>query len=159
MMLLDPNDNLRRIFNLGTKTAEKILRKNVSFVIPAPALGEAVMKVRDKRPDKFLDDMAELDRLLKTGLLNLSYIHNPTGVYYWAKRLSEMDNDDRDTISPMDALIAGTAIADPDSTTFYTVDSLLTNSSMWDDVAEWRNDRGMRKISVSGIEDVIRTKK
>jgi len=158
-MLLDSSDKLRHQFDIGNKSAEKVVKKNNTFTVPMPVLGEAIFKIRDKRPDSFLENMGELDRLMKIGFIKVGYIHN-ADAYKWAKELSEMFDDSRDSIDLADALIAGSAITDPNCSTLYTVDDkLLTNYSMLEKIEEWRKDRGMMSFRTSSIMDVLNGRK
>lgn len=160
MLLLNPDDHLRRQFDLGNKPAENIVKKNNNFVIPIPALGEAVHKIREKRPKSFQDDMSELDRLIRIGFLTINFIQNPTDTYCWAKKLSSMEDDDRNIISPMDALITATAITDPNSSTLYTMDNiLLTNYNITDKINDWREERNMGSLSIQSFISITNNKK
>ena len=159
MMLLDPSDHLRRQFDIGSKAADKIVKKNNTFTVPMPALGEAIFKIREKRPESFLNNMGELDRLMNNGFINVGHIHS-SDAYVWAKKLTDMFDDSRDSIDPADALIAGAAIADADCSTLYTFDNkLLMNLTMLNSIEDWREERGMMSFRTSSIMDIINGRK
>ena len=66
-------------------------------------------------------------------------------------------DDSRDQISPMDALITGSAIADERCNTLYTTDdTLLMDLQAIDEIDLYREQRGMTKFHVASIFDVLK---
>ena len=88
MLLLDKDDMLRTHFDLKRKPADALVRKGHTFAIPMPAVGESIVKIKEKKPDSFMDIMQEFNRLLDKGFLTISYIRS-ADAYWWAKRLRD----------------------------------------------------------------------
>jgi len=155
MLLLDKDDMLRGQFDLKKKSAIALVRKGHTFAIPMPAVGESIVMIKTKRPDSFMDIMSEFNRLLDKGFFTISYIRSAEA-YGWAKALCSEVQDSRDNISPMDALIAGAAIADAGCDTLYTFDTkLLMDLKAIDDANEWRRERHMQDLQIKNLMDVI----
>ena len=158
MLFINPRDMLRRDYDLGTKPAESCVGKNErQFCVPMPALGEAVYKVHEKNGDDADDILKELNRLMKKEFLRIRFINNPSKTFQIARQLSSEMDDDRDSISPMDALILATAITEQDCVAFYTTDTkLISDTRVRDIISESRNDLGFPEMRVCDIDDVLR---
>lgn len=156
MLLLNKDDMLRHQLGLKSKPAEALVKKGSRFVIPMPAAGEALIKIREKHRDSFKEIMAEFDRLLDNEFFTISYVKDAT-TYEWARRLCSEKKDSRDWISPMDALITASAIVDEKCATLYTTDTtLLMDLDVLDDVNEWRLQRNIPKLKIRSVYDVIK---
>ena len=74
---MNGKDSLRKQFNISNKPADVIVKgKNRSFAIPMPAVGETVIKIRDKHKESFIPIMTEFDRLMDKGFFTISYIRS-----------------------------------------------------------------------------------
>ena len=77
MLLLNNKDPLRKQFGIGSKSADVIVKgKNHNFAIPMAAVGETIIKIRDKQHESFIPILKELDRLLEKGFFTVSYIRS-----------------------------------------------------------------------------------
>ena len=158
MLFINQKDMLRRDYNLGTKPAERCVGSNEKqFCVPMPALGEAVYKVHEKFGDDADDILKELNRLMKKDFLRIRFINNPSKTFQIARQLSSEMDDDRDSISPMDALILATAITEQDCIAFYTTDTkLISDTRVHDIISESRDDLGFQGMRICGIDEVLR---
>ena len=80
-----------------------------------PAFGEAICKIRDKSKGNAENAMLEMNRLMDVGFLAVRYLSNPYEIYGLARELSRSVNDQRDAVSPMDALILASATVDQEN--------------------------------------------
>ena len=120
-------------------------------------MGEAVMKIMDKRPSSFQAAMQEYERLVRSGFLSVSYIRDPSFTFSLSKGISKEREDPRDRISAADALILACAAADKDCSTFYTSDSkLLTDSFVSEAVDDMRCGSGYEEMRIMDIADMLR---
>lgn len=157
MMFVNRGDSLRRDFNLGSKSAENCVKKNItSLCVPMPAFGEAICKIRDKSKGNAEDAMLEMNRLMDTGFLAVRYLSNPYEIYGLARELSRSVNDQRDAVSPMDALILASATVDQDCRLFYTTDvKLYAGCKVLDTVSEWCESMGFDKMNVKQLSRIL----
>ena len=158
MLFINQRDMLRRVYDLGIKPAESCVGRNEKqFCVPMPALGEAVYKVHEKCGDDAGDILRELNRLMKDGFLRVRFINNPSKTFQIARQLSSEMDDDRGSISPMDALILATAITEQDCVAFYTTDTrLIADTRVRDIISESREDLEFQEMRVCDIDDVLR---
>lgn len=158
MLFINQYDMLRLHYNLGRKSAEKCVAKNEKqFCIPMPALGEAVYKVHEKCKDDADNVLVELNRLMRSGFLRVRFINNPSKTFQIARQLSSEMDDDRDSISPMDALILATAITEQDCIAFYTTDTkLLLDTHVMDIIRNSRDDLGLQPMHVYDMDSILR---
>lgn len=157
MMFIDTKDPLRPE---GTKwkKIENVLKKNVKQIaVPMPAFGEAFCKIRDKAEDRIHDVREELDRLINANYIKIRYLRNGTDLFNIAAKLSKKNNDDRNNVSPMDALILASALTEPECTTFVTTDTtLLMNSDILELVEEWRSNNNMHELKIVDVNAIFR---
>ena len=157
MMFIDTKDPLRPE---GTrwKKIENVLKKNVKQIaVPMPAFGEAFCKIRDKAEDRIHDVREELDRLINANYIKIRYLRNGIDLFSIASRLSKKNNDDRNNVSPMDALILASALTEPECTTFVTTDTtLLMNSDILELVEEWRSNNDMHELKIVDVNAIFR---
>ena len=159
MLFINRDDALRRHYNLGKKEAESCVAKNEKqFCIPMPALGEAVYKVHEKCGNHADDVLKELNRLIRNDFLTIRFINNPSKTFQIARQLSSEMNDDRDSISPMDALILATAITEQDCVALYTTyTKLILDTRVKDIISDSRDDLGFQPMRVCDIDDILRS--
>ena len=159
MLFINKKDVLRLHYNLGNKSAEScVAKREKQFYVPMPALGEAVYKIHEKCRDDADDVLMELNRLIRKDFLVVRFINNSSKTFQIAKQLSSEMNDDRDTISPMDAFILATAITEQDCTAFYTTDmKLILDTRVKDIISESRDDLGFQHMNVYGIDNILRS--
>ena len=157
MMFIDTKDPLRPE---GTrwKKIENVLKKNVKQIaVPMPAFGEAFCKIRDKAEGRIHDVREELDRLINANYIKIRYLRNGTDLFNIAAKLSKKNNDDRNNVSPMDALILASALTEPECTTFVTTDTtLLMNSDILELVEEWRSNNNMHELKIVDVNAIFR---
>lgn len=155
VMLARKDDSLRKVFGIGKKDADYILRKQ-RFSIPMAALGEAVHQIRQKSRNDYKEPLDDLNRLLDKGRIKAEYIKSRE-VFAIAKEISSEKEDVRDQISPMDALILSSAAVDDSCSRFYTTDSrLISNSEVSDIIREWRDNMGYRPMTIMDVSDIFR---
>lgn len=159
LLFINKDDMLRRHYNLGNKQAESCVAKSEKqFCIPMPALGEAVYKVHEKCRNDADDVLGELNRLIQKDFLTVRFINNPSKTFQIARQLSSEMNDDRDSISPMDALILATAITEQDCVALYTTDTkLILDTRVKDIISDSRDDLGFQPMRVCDIYDILRS--
>ena len=122
-----------------------------------PAFGEAFCKIRDKAEDRIHDVREELDRLINANYIKIRYLRNGTDLFNIAAKLSKKNNDDRNNVSPMDALILASALTEPECTTFVTTDTtLLMNSDILELVEEWRSNNNMHELKIVDVNAIFR---
>ncbi len=129
--------------------------------IPMFALSEAIHTIKEKRKEDGLEVVRELYRLIDKGELKVRYFTRDTalGAFDLAKELISIDGDERDYVSPMDALILATAASDPECSVLYTTDkTLLINAEIYNTIRTWRNDRGYESFRISDISEIIKLK-
>ena len=158
MMFINDRDIFRNYYGMGKKRAENCMSKALRpFTIPIPALGEAVYKIRDKSGEKWMDSLKELNRLIDLGFLNITYLQNSTELYKVAKELCRPVNDDRDRISPTDALIVAAATVDPDCSTLYTTDSvIITDTHLTEYITAWREDIDFPPLAITDLSSILK---
>lgn len=123
------------------------------------ALGEATYKVREKCRSRAPEVISEMYRLIDTGVLEIRHLDREIAqkAYGLAKQLVDIEGDERDYVSPMDALIVATAVSDPDCSKFYTTDkTLLVSAKISEIINGWCEDNGLPTICISDISDVIK---
>lgn len=157
MMFINRNDKLRSIYSINDKKAESCTKTNYrEFCIPMPAFGESIYKIREKSPRDYNDSFVEMNRLLDKEFLKITYL-NSSEAFSLAKTISSAYDDDRDVISPMDALILASATTDDECDVFYTSDSkLISNSYVSETVEEWRSDHNMRSIKIKELSSILK---
>lgn len=158
---IDKRDRIRRI----TKTdrvgnIESVFgRHNTRFIVPVPALGETVQKIHDKgwSHGAEVDAHSELVRLMRTGFIEPLYIRYGWDVSMFLHRvMSVRVDDERDRVSPMDALVTSMAVSDPDCGALYTTDRTLTTGNHLDDlIMEFREEMGYNPIRIIDIVDIM----
>ena len=158
MMFINEHDVFRKYYGLGKKKAENCVIRNISCLsIPIPALGEALHKIREKTGDKWEVSLKEMNRLMSMGFLNITYRRDYYDIFGLAKELCMPDEDGRNVISGMDALIAATAAVDSDCTTLYTTDSKLISDMRLNDVLKnWREEHGVSPLKITDLSSIIR---
>lgn len=162
MMFINRRDSIRRATRTtAIRNVESLFgRSRPRFLVPVPALGETVQKVHDKhRCDGTEMDMyAELVRLMDGGFIEPRYLQHGRDVSRLFNRvMSVRIEDDRDRISPMDALITATAAVDPECGTMYTTDrDLMNNTILKNKVGRWRDENGYSPMQIDNIMDIMR---
>ena len=158
-MFVDRKDSLRRDYNIRDNGIEVSLKKQrPQLALPMPAFGEVLCKVRDKCKDDFETVLDEMNRLIDNGTVIPCYLKNAVDTFRIAKDLSAVMDDDRDQISPMDALIVASAVTNPNCTILYTTDSQLLSISLPDSAVDWRADNGCKSLAVRSILDIIKAR-
>ncbi len=157
MLFIDTKDPLRPE---GTrwKKIEKVLKKNVKQIaVPMPAFGEAFCKIRDKAGERISEVREEMDRLIKDHYIEIRYLKEGSDLFGIAASLSKKDNDDRNNVSPMDALILASALVDKECTTFITTDTtLLMNSEILEIANNWRNENNLPDIKIADLNTILK---
>lgn len=150
---------LRPHYNLGNKPAESCVAKTEKqFYIPMPALGEVVYKVHEKCGTDADEVLKELNNLMRKDFLKVRFINNPSNTFQIARQLSSEMSDDRDSISPMDALILATAITEQDCTRFYTTDrKLILDTRVGEVISSSRDELGFQPMYVCDMGDILRS--
>lgn len=155
-MFVNKRDTLRKAYGIERKNVESLFR-NQRFALPMPAMGELLYKIREKQPDDYRDSIDNLFKLVDSGFIEVRFISNASKVYDMAKKIVEMKCDSRDRISPMDALIFSTAVADQDCMAFYTADVKLISASQTHGlVDEFREELGYEPMNVADISDIMK---
>lgn len=155
MMFVRKDDNLRRDFGIKRGAIDSIL-KGRSFCISVVALGEAIDQIRWKCPSNYEEPIGEPNRLLDSGFLYTSTISNSNSTFTSARNISSEAKDDRDQISPMDALIVSSAVTDHTCSFFYTTDGRLnSNSNVSDLISDWRDDNGYGMMTISNVSKLF----
>ncbi len=160
MIFADVKDKLRKDYGIRQKGIDKILKKShPNLVIPMPALGEVFVKIRDKCGDRRNDVISEMNRLFDCNVVSPIYIKSSEDTFNLAKTFSKKANDDRDQISPMDALIVATAIVDKNCKVLYTTDStLITDTAISEKMDEWRAQNNYDPLTIKDITEIIGVK-
>ena len=100
----------------------------------------------------------ELNNLIRKDFLKIRFINNPSKTFQIARQLSSEMSDDRDSISPMDALILAAAITEQDCIKFYTTDrKLILDTHIMDVISGSRNELGFQPMRVCDIDDILRS--
>ena len=155
-MFVNKKDSLRKAYGIKGKPIESLFRSQ-KFALPMPAMGEMLYKIREKQPNDYRDSIDVLFKLVDSGFIEVRFISNASEVYNLAKKIVEEKGDSRDQISPMDALILATAVADQNCETFYTADAkLITASQTHGLVEKFREELGYEPMDVSDISDLIK---
>ncbi len=160
-MFIDRKDSARKDMGVRGNDIEKSLKKHNQLAIPMPAFGETICKVMDKCGDDSEEVLSEMHRLIKRGVVIPCYIkpEDASDVFTIAKKLSTIICDDRDKISPMDALIAASATADTRCSTFYTMDStLLSVSEASEIIDKYRDEKEHSRLEICHIDAILRIK-
>lgn len=158
-MFIDRKDILRRDYNVRDNEIEKSLKKHDQLGLPMPAFGEVICKVRDKCGDNVHVVLKEMNRLMDDGIIVPCYLKNASATFNIAKELANIVEDDRDQISPMDALIAASATTDPCCTILYTTDiQLITDSRVSDIINDWRDERDYKPLAIRDISNILRAR-
>ena len=142
-MFADQKDRLRNHYNIRSNNGiEKSLKKSHPILmIPMPAVGEVFCKLRDKCKNSQAA-ILEMNRLFNDKIVSPAYLSEGEELFAIAKEISKVRNDDRDQISPMDALIAAAATVDKKCVYLYTTDNMLiSNITILDTIKEWRSER------------------
>ena len=157
-MFINDRDPIRNDYGMKKKKAENCVNRSAyPFTIPIPALGEAVCKLHEKTGDRWNDVMCELDRLIGIGFLNTSYLQDPAELYAVARELCEQTDDQRDMISPTDALIVAAATVDPNCCALYTTDSsILSVLSTSEKVSDWREEHHYRPLRIHDPSSILK---
>ncbi len=160
MMFADSKDSLRKDYNLSGRRIDTMLKRHDQLALPMPAFGETICKIRDKTGSNFQTVVSEIDRLIETNVVKTVYMQNASETYAIAKDLSVSMDDDRDQISPMDALIVASATTDLRCNIFYTTDSrLISDARVSEIVDEWRESReGYCRLSIRGISSILKAR-
>ena len=160
MMFADSKDSLRKDYNLRGSKIDAMLKRHDQLALPMPAFGETICKIRDKTGSNFQTVVSEIDRLIETNVVKTVYLQKASETYAIAKDLSVSMDDDRDQISPMDALIVASATTDPCCNIFYTTDSrLISDARVSEIIDEWREDRdGYERLSIRGISSILKAR-
>lgn len=156
-MFANRNDCLREEYNVRSNEIEKSLKKHDQLALPMPAFGEVICEVRDKCKDAAQDVLIEMNRLLDIGLVVPSYLDNAPATFSIAEDLVSIVKDDRDYISPMDALIAACAATDPRCNILYTTDNqLISDYRVSDIIGDWRKKKKYQSLSIRDISNILR---
>lgn len=159
MMFVNKTDSLRSTYSIGNKKAEGCVKSGQrEFCIPMPALGEAICKIRDKcGSERTMEALEEMNRLMDEGFLRVRYINDPSATFGLARSIAREVDDDRDAISPMDALILAAAATEQDCSIFYSTDvKLVSDCNVSQIVNDWREGQGLGEIKLLGISSVLR---
>jgi hypothetical protein len=152
---IDKRDSIRR--DEGRAITRAINgNKRERYRISIPAIGEAFNVINEKSKDNMgrkRDAFKELERLLDAKTLEIMGLGVNGDAFGYAKDMMEKYSDGYPgSISPMDALIVGDAIIDPDCEKIYTTDNnLLMNSDLQGWVNEMRTGTGFGSISFSAF--------
>ena len=156
-MFIDKRDQLRNE-KIGRKPIEAMLKSSAKRVaVPMPALGEAIHKVREKAKDRSREVFEELNRLLDNGIIEVRFVRNANATFHIAQELSKDTMDDRDSISPMDALIAASAATDPQCKLFIPNDSrLLLDGNVSEILNNWRSENRLTGLQINDDSKIIK---
>lgn len=121
-----------------------------------PAIGEVFCKIRDKCKDS-QEAILEMNRLFDNNIVSPAYLNDGEEIFALAKEFSKIREDDRDQISPMDALIAAAATVDRRCTYLYTTDNvLISDITIYDSIKEWRTGKGYPQLTITDITDIVK---
>ena len=157
-MFADQKDRLRNHYNIRQNSGiEKSLKKTRPILmIPMPAIGEVFCKIREKSKDS-KGAILEMNRLFDDNIVSPAYLNDGEEIFALAKKISKIMDDDRDQISPMDALIAATAAVDKNCDYLYTTDNMLiSNITILDVIKEWRSENGYSQLNITDITEIVR---
>ena len=158
-MFIDQKDPLRYGYGIrySSKIESSLISRNRGILcVPMPALGEVICKVKDKCDGRESEIMTELYRLLDN-TIHIRYIRDASDTFGLAKAFSKDVSDDRNRISPMDALITATATVDPDCSVLYTTDSiLLSDARVSEIIDDWRCNNEYGSMSIRDVSDIIK---
>jgi len=156
-MLADKRDSLRRTYKYRANEIRSSLKKEGGeFAVPMAALGEAIIKIRDKNGIRSEEPLLELHRLLSAEVLKPYYIRNAYDTYQMARDIVRGTDDARDNISPMDALIVASAIAEPMCSTLVTSDkSLISNDTISRISLDYREEKGYAVLNITDLPSII----
>ena len=158
---IDKKDRMRKSTRTDTvRNIESVFGKsNPRFKIPVPALGETVHKIHDRGwpMETEMDAHSELIRLMRNGFIEPQYIQYGEDVSRFLHMVMSRDLDDeRDRVSPMDALITSMAVADPGCRVLYTTDkSLYSNFMLMDLVQGFRDEKEYDPMQIIDIRTVM----
>lgn len=162
MMFINKKDALRTANGIERKPIDKIITDRV-FYVPLSAIGETFHKIGEKEddPEYRIEIYEEMQRLMTKNFLNIAHIRSGIDVFSNAKTIMEKNNgDDRDCISPMDALILAVAISDCECKSFYTTDQkLLFNYELKEFIKAERCARGLEDITIGDLPLKNKSKK
>ena len=157
-MFADQKDGLRSHYNIRLNNGiEKSLKKSHPVLkIPMPAVGEVFCKIRDKCKNS-QEVILEMNRLFDDNIVSPAYLNEGEEVFALAKEISKVRTDDRDQISPMDALIAAAATVDKKCVYLYTTDNMLiSNITILDTIREWRSDNHYPQLNITDITGIVK---
>lgn len=158
MMSVNKDDELRKKIGVGRGDIDSILR-NGSFCIPMVALGESLHMIRQKNPRDYEESLSELNRLLDKEFFETRFLKNPESTFTIARDLCSFSKDERDSISPMDAIIIASATTDGNCTSLYTSDTrLLSNGVVSEEVDDWRQSHGYGDMSIRNVTELFKGK-
>ena len=121
-----------------------------------PAVGEAFCKIKDKCGERAVEVLEEINRLMDK-VITIRYIRDGQATFDIAKKISEYREDDRDRISPMDALIVAAATTDPDCNVFFTTDStLLSDTKITEIISGYRDAEKYKPLCIRDIAELIK---
>ena len=157
-MFADQKDRLRNHYNIRSNNGiEKSLKRSrPTLMIPMPAIGEVFCKIKDKCKDSQAV-ILEMNRLFDENIVSPAYLNDGEEIFTLAKEFSKTRDDDRDQISPMDALIAAAATVDKRCIYLYTTDNvLISDITIFDTIKEWRTTKGYPQLTITDITDIVR---
>jgi len=114
----------------------------MTYKAPIPAIGEAYLVLNKKKRDTEAP-LSVLNGLVKDGIIELVGLDTERDVFQYANDIMEefnSDQDYRDNITPMDALIVSDALMDPECVRMYTSDTKLLDIRMIGYVNDIRKD-------------------
>lgn len=160
MMFIDEKDKLRKKYNIERKSAEACTARNHGqLCISMPALGEVYFKQREKDSVRFDCSFNNLNRLIDKNFFDVRFIDEKGDTFGTAKEImdrSRSHKDERNVITPMDALILSMAIVDPHSSVFYTEDDkLFCNEDIFNIIDEYR-EKYDNKLEIRRISNLLR---
>lgn len=158
-MFIDRKDSARKDNGIRGNDIEKSLKNHNQLALPMSAFGETICKVMDKCGEDSESVLLEMHRLMKKNVVIPCYIKSEyaSDVFTIAKNLSIIKCDDRDRISPMDALIAASATVDQRCTTFYTMDSTLLSVSEASEIIDgYRDEKDYSHLDICHIDTILR---
>lgn len=154
MMFINKKDVLRAEYGIERKPIDKLITDSV-FRVPLSAIGETFHKIGDKVKDREhrMDIYRELQRLFDIGFLEVAHIDSGAEVFSRAATIMCKNNgDDRDSISPMDALILAVSVSDRESKFFCTTNQkLMFNYELKEYIKDERNAMGFDEIVIKDL--------
>jgi len=144
MALIDKTDE---VYKANANELGKIKRgvRKERYRIPVPVVGEAFLKLNDKREFNVKRDAFKLlEDLIAKNRIELIAFGRDSTAFGFAKDLMDHCNPtyyQQDFLSPMDALIIADAVIDHECSKIYTNDSMmLMNLSLHEKVNEIRSN-------------------